>query len=166
MKLYEILAESKEQIDEAPMGMLSRAGHTIASKLGSKTSAAKLDVGTRANEIFDAFRDYALRAGVDLKMVSTKQLSDWFKKQGLPAPNLGAPTLTYDLTKGKTVQDIFNKVSQNAFAKGQSTGAPLGQQYNIKQSGGGSGGANSFKQIKAAIAGLTPQQKAQLKAMI
>lgn len=165
MKLYEILAESQE-VNEAPMGMLSRAGHTIASKLGSKTSAAKLDVGTRANEIFDTFRDYALRAGVDLKAVTAKDLGAWFKSQGLPTPNLGAPTLTYDLTKNKTVQDIFTKVSQTAFAKAQPSSAGLGQRYNVKPAKGPGGGNSNFNQIKSAIAGLTAAQKAQIKAMI
>lgn len=160
------------EVDEAqPMGFMSKMGHTVASKLGSKTSAAKLDVGNRANEIFSAFRDMALRSGIDLKAVTTKDLAAWFKKQGLPTPNLGAPDLTYDLTNKEVMQGIFKGTAQKAFGAATPTQAPLGAKFGISPSAVGKGGAAAgggakFADIKAALAGLSPKQKAQLKAML
>lgn len=165
------------EVDEAqPMGFMSKMGHKMASKLGSKSSAAALDVGNRANDIFNSFRDVAMRSGVDLKAVTAKDLTAWFKKQGLPAPNLGAPTLTYDLTNKQTIQDVFKGAAQKAFGASPAGAGQLGAKFGLtpadvaSASGGtssaGGGAAIKFADIKAALTKLSPRQKAALKAML
>lgn len=173
MKINDIISESIDSQNEAaPMGILAKAGHKVASALGSKTSAAKLDVGTRANEIFNSFKDYALRTGVDLSAVDAKILKNWIKSQGLPVPSLDPAVTVYDLNNKQNIQKVFTGASQQSFAKAApAAGSQLGGKYGIAQTTPASAATAaaprlSFKQISNAVAGLTPQQKAALKASL
>ncbi len=58
MKINDILSQ-KQQIDEAPVGMLKRAGLGIASKLGSQTAKGALNTAAMANGLRKQF-DYYL----------------------------------------------------------------------------------------------------------
>lgn len=62
MKLNDIIVESKP-VTEAPMGMLSRAGHGVMSKFGSGKSTGKLDAGATANALRKEFDVYLGRSG-------------------------------------------------------------------------------------------------------
>jgi len=58
MKITDIVSQ-KQQVDEAPVGMLKRAGLGIASKLGSTSAKGALDTATMANGLRKQF-DYYL----------------------------------------------------------------------------------------------------------
>jgi len=54
MKITDIIAESKS-VNEAPVGMLKRAGLNVASKLGNTRAAGSLDTAKKANELKKAY---------------------------------------------------------------------------------------------------------------
>ena len=62
MKINDILSQ-KQQIDEAPVGMLKRAGLGIASKLGSTSAKGALDTATMANGLRKQFDYYLGQTG-------------------------------------------------------------------------------------------------------
>lgn len=57
MKITDILSQ-KQQVDEAPVGMLKRAGLGIASKLGSTKASGALDMAKYANGLRKQFDFY------------------------------------------------------------------------------------------------------------
>lgn len=62
MKITDILSQ-KQQVDEAPVGMLKRAGLGIASKLGSQTAKGALDAAAMANGLRKQFDYYLGQSG-------------------------------------------------------------------------------------------------------
>lgn len=65
MKITDIVSQKqqKQQVDEAPVGMLKRAGLGIASKLGSQTAKGALDTATMANGLRKQFDYYLGQSG-------------------------------------------------------------------------------------------------------
>jgi hypothetical protein len=62
MKISDILLEST-QVQEAPMGMLSKLGNKALSKLGSGAAQGKLETGDHANQLKKEFQRYLGRTG-------------------------------------------------------------------------------------------------------
>jgi len=62
MKITDILSQ-KQQVDEAPVGMLKRAGLGIASKFGSQAAKGALDTATMANGLRKQFDYYLGQSG-------------------------------------------------------------------------------------------------------
>jgi hypothetical protein len=62
MKITDIVSQ-KQQVDEAPVGMLKRAGLGIASKLGSQTAKGALNTATMANGLRKQFDYYLGQSG-------------------------------------------------------------------------------------------------------
>jgi len=62
MKITDILSQ-RQHVDEAPVGMLKRAGLGIASKLGSQTAKGALDTATMANGLRKQFDYYLGQSG-------------------------------------------------------------------------------------------------------
>ena len=79
MKLTEILKESNE-ITEAPLGMLKRAGLGLASKFSSK-AAGQLATGNEANEIR---KDYDFYLGSTSQTATSKSLMRFLQKEKHP----------------------------------------------------------------------------------
>jgi hypothetical protein len=65
MKITDIVSQKqqKQQVAEAPVGMLKRAGLGIASKLGSQTAKGALDTATMANGLRKQFDYYLGQSG-------------------------------------------------------------------------------------------------------
>lgn len=138
MKIDQILSENDlNELGATPMGFMSKAASTIGSKLGSVSSAAKLDVGKRANELYGQFRNWALRAGVDMSAVPVDMIEKWLSgpTQKFPAKfiDLGSPGTVYDLTKtGPNGTGVFTKISNKAWELGkQGTATPLSSKYGV-----------------------------------
>lgn len=61
MRIDQLLKE--QRLDEKPMGILSKAGNTIMSKLGSGKAGGKLKTGDLANKIHKEYDDYLGQTG-------------------------------------------------------------------------------------------------------
>lgn len=161
------LGESTQvnELGMTPMGIGSRLATGAMAKLGSKTAAAKLDVGKRSNELNTAFRQWALRSGIDLTKVKKQELQSFFQQQRLP--DMPLKKSVYNLDDKATNAALWNAVSQNAYRAGGPTGGsePLGRAYGVSKFAAG-GKKDPMAQISGMVAGLTPAQKAQLKGML
>jgi hypothetical protein len=140
MKLNELITESDvTELNAAPMGLMKKGLHSLGSKLGVSSSAAKLDVGNRANELFKNFKNWAIRSGVSLDAVPADKLNFWLTNvQKFPKNFIdqGAPGTVFDLTKsgpvyGNTGSDIFVSIANKSFEKGASSGQPLSSKYGL-----------------------------------
>jgi hypothetical protein len=81
MKIKDILIESKS-LDEAPVGMLKRAGLGIASKLGSQGAGGKLDTANVANQLKKDFTRYV--GTLWNRKPDAELLVQWLQSKGYP----------------------------------------------------------------------------------
>jgi hypothetical protein len=81
MKIKDILIESKS-LDEAPVGMLKRAGLGIASKLGSHGAGGKLDTANVANQLKKDFTRYV--GTLWNRKPDAELLVQWLQSKGYP----------------------------------------------------------------------------------
>ena len=94
MNIHEIIAE--EKIEEAPVGMLKQVGRKLGAKalgaIGAKGKAAELtgkaEVGDEANQLKTALRQYAGKAGINIKQMQGPQLAAFLKSKGYPNMHL------------------------------------------------------------------------------
>lgn len=80
MKITDIITESKK-IDEAPVGMLKRAGMGIAAKLGSHTAQGGLETAKLANNLKNAYSKYL---GKSRQKPNSENILAFLKSNGLP----------------------------------------------------------------------------------
>jgi hypothetical protein len=79
MRLNEILIE--QQLDEAPMGMLSKLGNKAMAKLGSSKAQGKLQTGEEANNLKKEFMRYL---GQSRQVADPEVVVQWLKSRGYP----------------------------------------------------------------------------------
>ena len=128
MNIYEIIAE-KENIDEAPVGLLKQVGRKLGAKaagaVGMKGTAARLqgaaDVGDEARELAVAFQGYVGRTGGNPKQIQGPQLAAFLKSQGYP--NMHLKGIEGVMTKAQVDKAIMQAAQDAAKADG-GTGAP------------------------------------------
>lgn len=142
MKISDILVESK-QIQEAPMGVLSKLGNRAMSALGSGTAQGKLDTGQRANQLKKEFQRYLGQTGgaaeVDTvlaflksKGLPTKAAATAIKNTPSAGDQLkatGQKIIGAVKSAGKGVADVAKGAVQGAKAElGKSTAQPAADQ--------------------------------------
>jgi hypothetical protein len=81
MKIKDILIESNS-LNEAPVGMLKRAGLGIASKLGSQGAGGKLDTANVANQLKKDFTRYV--GTLWNRKPDAELLVQWLQSKGYP----------------------------------------------------------------------------------
>jgi len=81
MKIKDILLESNS-LNEAPVGMLKRAGLGIASKLGSQGAGGKLDTANVANQLKKDFTRYV--GTLWNRKPDAELLVQWLQSKGYP----------------------------------------------------------------------------------
>lgn len=172
MKITEIILEDQETtLDElGPASGIGSLATSALGALGSKTAQAKSDVNSRTNELFNAFKTWAIRSGVDLKAASVGNINQWLKTQGLPLTNkIGANTVVYDLSNNKQALDVFKTLAQTSFKQAGPAGAPLGQQYGVQPAAVGgrkAGNQVAVKQVLAQINKMSDADKVNLKTQL
>lgn len=179
MKVYEVLSESKDtDITEAPVGMFKKMGQKIASKIpgqiGARATGA-LQAGDEANKVRAELSQFMGRSGIARNALTPQQLTTFLTQKGY----------------GDNVRNIIRSVR----ASGTPANAPLSNkeidQIVLKATQGAAGAATTVKRgtfaapvtrnagnfrsrrtqqvppnIASAVAGMTPQQKAALLAML
>lgn len=181
MKINDIITET--EISEKPMGLLRRAGLSLRSKLpGGAGAKAKLDVGKDANTMKQDLATWMSGSGIAKGTLSPDDFKDFLDQKGLPSKDVDAMIDQSRQASGRDpaeplsnpeVDEILQKVVQQGF---KSQGAK-GRQSKFAQTtipapplGGGAGGAGGGSglpsSVTSAISGLTPAQKAALKAML
>lgn len=81
MKLYEIVSQPEQDIEEAPVGMLKRAAYGIGRRLGSGSAAAKGDVAAEANRLKAALKKWMAGSGLKGKL-TIDQLEQFLAQVG------------------------------------------------------------------------------------
>lgn len=177
MNVYDIIAENND-LNEAPMGMMKRAGLGIASKLGNKSARVKLDVGKDTNSMKKDLITWMAGSGIKKGTLSPDDFKNFLGQKGLPTKDVDAMLDQsrqaggrdeYEPMSNPEVDELLKKVIQQGFknqgAKGrQSKFAQSTPQMPPMGRGGASGGLPNT--ITNAVSRLTPAQKAALKAML
>jgi hypothetical protein len=113
MKISDILVESS-QVQEAPMGVLSKLGNKALSKLGSGTAQGKLETGEHANRLKKEFQTYLGRTGGTAEV---KTVLAFLKSKGIPTQ--GAETaLKNTASAGDQLKAAGQKIIGGAKAAG------------------------------------------------
>jgi hypothetical protein len=168
MKIHQIISEDRD-LDEAPMGIGSKIGNKIASKIPGLRGAARarLDVGNDANAMKSDLANWMAGSGIKKGQLSVQDFKNFLTQKGLPTDKVDPmfsqmrqnPDGTFRAggMKNTEVDDIIRKVVQLGF---KNTGAS-GRKSKYAQSSSPEGG-----DLASIVSGLTPQQKAALKAML
>jgi len=178
MKVYDIVNENtvnESDVDEAPMGMFSKLGNKVMSKLGSKRAGARLDVGKDANTMKKDLGTWMAGSGIVKGQLTTDDFKNFLGQKGLPTLSIDALLDQSRAASGRDenepmsnpeVDELLKKAVQSGF---KDQGAK-GRQSKFAQKNPPmppmGGGAGLPSNIASAISGLTPQQKAALKAML
>ena len=93
MKITEIAVLNESSVQEAPQGMLKRAGLGIMKKFGSAGAAGKLETGKIANQLKKAYQQHLGKTG---RPSSAKELMAFLKNMGYPTQ--GVKKLAKQLT--------------------------------------------------------------------
>jgi hypothetical protein len=172
MRITDVMTEQQiSELGGAPAGLMSQGWNKTMGALGSKTAQAATDVGTRSNEIYNSFRDWALRSGVDMKATPVPTIKKWLTSQNLPGkipPELATAGIL-DLTDQRISTQLWKAVAQGAYGSAMSGGRPqgtpsLGNRYGTSTPAptGSGGSSQNFSSIAAALQtlNLTASQKA------
>ena len=93
MKIAEIAVLNESSVQEAPQGMLKRAGLGIMKKFGSAGAAGKLETGKIANQLKKAYQQHLGKTG---RPSSAQELMAFLKSNGYPTQ--GVEKLAKQLT--------------------------------------------------------------------
>ena len=154
MRFNEIIVESKK-VNEAPMGMMSRAGRGIAAKLGHRKSKGMLDTGNTANAVRGEYDEYLGQTG---EQPSAENVIAFLHHKGWPTQ--GAAQVLQG-AGGPNTQGPMDpnapkaKVDPNAQAGGEKK---PGLMSKLKQKFSGGGAANA-----AADTGADAQQTGRVE---
>jgi len=80
MKVYDIISEDTE-VDEAPVGMLKRAGQAIAGTV-SQAAAGKSETSKEANQVFKDLKVQASRGEIDLDSMPVDKFKSFMQQKG------------------------------------------------------------------------------------
>ncbi len=145
MKFNELVNESKK-VDEAPMGLLKTAGHSMLKKV-SPTSAGKLETGTAANQLYIDFKKYLGQTG---EKPEADVVLGFLQSRGLPTK--GAEAIIQSAGDEKPGALKTAAVAAAGGAIDAATGA-------VKKIGGAmkSAAGKGIDKLKAAATGQNPQ---------
>jgi hypothetical protein len=87
MKINQLINEHTQRLDEKPMGILSKAGNTIMSKLGSGRASGKLQTGDLANKMHKEYDTYLGQTGEE---PSADSILAFLKFKKYPTQNVAA----------------------------------------------------------------------------
>tara|TARA_B100000900_G_scaffold350408_1_gene316941 strand:- start:3346 stop:4230 length:885 start_codon:yes stop_codon:yes gene_type:complete len=96
MKITEIAVLNESSVQEAPQGMLKRAGLGIMKKFGSAGAAGKLETGKIANQLKKGYQQHLGKTG---RPSSAEELMSFLKSMGYPTQ--GVEKLAKQLTAPK-----------------------------------------------------------------
>jgi len=80
MKVYDIISED-EEVAEAPVGMLKRAGQKIAGTV-SQAAAGKSETSKEANQVFKDLKIQTSRGELDLNNMPVEKFKSFMQKKG------------------------------------------------------------------------------------
>lgn len=126
MRVYDIVAENQD-LEEAPAGALAQMGRKLGAKalgaIGFKGKAAELtgkaEVGDEANQLKLALRQYAGKAGINVKQMQGPQLAAFLKSKGYP--NMHLKGVQGIMTPKQIDQAIMQAAQDAAKADGDPT---------------------------------------------
>jgi hypothetical protein len=87
MRIQDLLIESKQDITEAPVGLLKKAGLGIKKVFGSGKAAGELDTGNVANQLK---KDYMMMLGKTGQEPEAASVITFLKSKGYPTASAGS----------------------------------------------------------------------------
>jgi len=168
MKVYDIVNED-QSVQEAPVGMLKRAGQAVAGKV-SKTQARKGEVSKEANEVFKDLKVTFKGADYDLNELPVSKFKDFMQGKGYDQgldqqiekfTDADDPESTLDK---KQIEKIVLAQTQEA-----STTAGSAKRGKFAQKGSGKTGkaaSGDLKKIADAVSKMSDEEKQQLAKLI
>lgn len=177
MRINDIITE-RDDIKEAPVGMLARAGNAIASKIPGSIGAraqGRRDVSKIANHMWSEFQRYIGQARLDPKAITAEQISQYVKQAfkysdqtinaGLQKAGArpGAPLPKN--TQEKAFLEIAT-VSMQATGGQQTSNQQQSQSGNQQQSQQTSGQVPNARTLLDNILQLPEQQRKELLARL
>lgn len=173
MKINEIISENTD-LEEAPVGMMKRAGQAIAGKF-SKTQARKGEISKEANEVFKELKIQFGGSEYDLNRLPAEKLISFMQKKGYGD---GIKQQVEKFTDANDPESVLNKkqieqivltqtreaaadsqpTSKGRFAKKGSAGD--------KSSSSAKGASADLKKVAQAVRQLSDQEKQQLAKLI
>jgi hypothetical protein len=174
MRINQIISEDFG-LDEAPFGLASKLGNKIASKLGSKSAKARLDVGGDANAMKKDLAVWMSGSGIAKGQLELDDFKSFLDQKGLPTAGVDAILNKIRMDRdgvdnggpltNPDVDNILKKVVQQGF-KGQGAKGRQSRFAATPAGGGGGTGGALPANITSALSTLTPAQKAALKGML
>lgn len=119
MKITDVITESKK-VNEAPVGMLKRAGLGIASKLGSTRAAGALDTAEVANNLKKAFSRFLGQTG---QKPNSDSIIAFLQRNSLPTD--GAEKAIQQAAAGAGIQVGPAKDMAATLGIGKNAGGPM-----------------------------------------
>jgi hypothetical protein len=124
MKISELLMENQD-LDEAPMGIMKRAGLGLASKFSSKASG-KLASGKESNELR---KDFDFYLGSSNQKATAKSLMQFLNQEGHPTDTAqksiaavpGADQNPETPIPNNVINQIFTSIAQSNVSSGKVT---------------------------------------------
>lgn len=173
MRIYEIVGEDNS-LEEAPVGMLKRAGQAVAGKF-SKTQARKGEVSKEANEVFKELKIQFAGSSYDLDRLPAEKLISFMQQKGY---GNGIEQQVEKFTDANDPESVLNKKQIEQIVLTQTQEAAAGQQptargrFAKKSSAGGKDSSSAknvsanLKKIAQVVKQLSDEEKQQLAKII
>jgi hypothetical protein len=152
MRIQDLLIESKQDITEAPVGLLKKAGLGIKKVFGSGKAAGELDTGNVANQLK---KDYMMMLGKTGQEPEAASVITFLKSKGYPTASAGSAL-------GIATQAPVKKQATQAKSVVKKTTTPVDSGPNWDEVTGEPLSAKA----KAEYEKFSPEQKAKIQQAI
>lgn len=180
MKINDIILETDKTIDEAPVGMLKKAGQAVGSKVLGKIGmkgkagnlAGKADLSDTANNLYNQFRKYLGTQGKDIKTATGEDLDGFLKSKGANVPGIPSGVINKQQINKAIMQASKDAMAAQAGVQktAPAAGAAPQAQQPAQQPQAKAPTSPVAKKIPPAILkqiqSLNPNQKQQLVRML
>ena len=175
MKIYDIVREDSD-IEEAPVGMLKRAGQAVAGKV-SAAAAAKGESSKEANQVFKDLKIWAARGELDLKNLPVDKFKSFMQKKGYDnqldqqISKFTDPNDSESALGKKQIEQIVlaqtrdaatdnARVQKGKYAKGSE------KQAGKKDKSGAGSSSQDLKQVAQTVKKMSDKEKQQLAKLL
>ena len=159
-----------ESIEEAPVGMMKKAGQAVGAKVLSKIGmkgkagnlAGKADLSDTANNLYNEFRKFLGTQGKDVKTATGEELAGFLKSKGANVPNIPTGVVTKQQINAAIMQ-----AAKDAMAGKAGVQKPAPASSGAPQAAGGPAPVDANKDGKDDKTGKPmPQQAKQAQPKI
>lgn len=159
-------------IDEAPVGMLKKAGQAVGAKVLNKIGmkgkagnlASKADLSDTANNLYNEFRKYLGTQQKDINTATGEDLDGFLKSKGAVVPGIPSGVINK-----QQINQAVMQASKDALAKKQGVQKSAPQQGTAPAQAQTPAATPKVKispELMQKIKSLNPQQKKELARIL